>query len=247
MPFDLTSLDAPFAALKAYDWGGDAAPFKTIDDAVVAAYGDAALRADLEQRFATILGAGTSRAAKEYACRKLMMIGTAASVPALAALLGDADNSHMARFALARISGPEAAQALRDALGRVPGSLRIGMIESLGARADAASVPALTQLLASDPPVAAAAATALGHIHTPDALAALTAANPLAGSGVGRAVVDARLASADALLAAGKHAEAQAAYQTLADAVKGKPGAKAVELAAARGILACLDTLSAAS
>lgn len=247
MPFDLTSLDAPFAALKDYDWGGDAAPFKTIDDAVVAAHGDAALRADLEQRLTTILGAGTSRAAKEYACRKLMMIGTAASVPALAALLGDADNSHMARFALARISGPEAVQALRDALGRVPGSLRIGMIESLGARADAASVPALAQLLASDPPVAAAAATALGHIRTPEALAALAAANPLAGSGVGRAVVDARLASAEALLAAGKRAEAQAAYQTLADAVKGKPGAKAVELAAARGILACLDTLSAAS
>ncbi|MEI6240672.1 MAG: HEAT repeat domain-containing protein [Planctomycetia bacterium] len=247
MPFDLASLDAPFAALKAYDWGGDAAPFKAIDDAVVAAHGDAALRTDLEKRFALILGAGTSRAAKEYACRKVMMIGTAASVPALAALLGDADNSHMARFALEPIPAPEAAQALRAALGTAQGSLRIGMIESLGGRGDAASVPALARLLAGDPQVAAAAATALGHIRTPEAIAALSAADPLAGAGVGRAVVDARLASAEALLAAGKRAEAQGIYQTLAAAVKGKPGAKGVELAAARGLLACLDTLSAAS
>lgn len=247
MPFDHASLDAPFAALKAYDWGGDAGPFKTIDDAVVAAHGDGVLRADLEKRLAAILGAGTSRAAKEYACRKLMMIGTAASVPALAALLGVADNSHMARFALERMPAPEAAEALRDALGKVQGSMRIGMIESLGSRGDAMSVPALAQLLASDPAVAAAAATALGHIDTPEALAALSAANPLAASGVGRSVVDARLATAEALLAAGKRAEAQGIYQALADAVKGKPGTKAVELAAARGILACLDTLAAAS
>lgn len=247
MPFDPTSLDAPFAALKTYDWGADAAAFKTIDEAAIAAHGDPTLRADLEKRLAAILAAGTSRAAKEYACRKLMMIGTAASVPALATLLGDTDSSHMARFALERISGPEAAQALRDALGTVQGTLRIGMIESLGGRGDAASVPALAKLLAGDPPVAAAAATALGHIHTPEALAALTAADPLAGSGVGRAVVDARLASAEALLAAGKRGEAQAVYQSLADAVKGKPGAKAGELAAARGFLACLDTLTAAN
>jgi len=247
MPLDLASLDAPFAALAAYDWGGDATPFKAIDDAVVAAHGDSTLRTDLEKRFAPILGAGASRAAKEYACRKLMMIGTAASVPVLAALLGDADNSHMARFALERIPAPEAAQALRDALGTVPARLQIGMIESLGGRGDAASVPALARLLAGDQNVAVAAATALGHIHTPEALAALSSADPLAGAGVGRAVVDARLATAEALLAAGKRAEARNVYQSLADAVKGKPGAKGVELAATRGLLACLDTLAAAS
>ena len=148
MAFDLATLDAPFAALKAYDWGADAAPFKTIDDAVIAAHGDAALRGELEKRFAALLGAGTSRAAKEYVCRKLMMIGTAASVPALAALLADKDNSHMARFALERISGPEAIEAIRKALGSVPVDLKIGMISSLAARGDAACVPMLAGLLA---------------------------------------------------------------------------------------------------
>jgi hypothetical protein len=247
MAFDLATLDAPFAALKAYDWGADAAPFKTIDDAVIAAHGDAALRGELEKRFSAILGAGTSRAAKEYVCRKLMMIGTAASVSPLATLLADKDNSHMARFALERISGPEAADAIRKALGSVPGDLKFGMISSLAARHDAACVPMLAGLLAGDAKLAAAAAEALGTIHTPEALQALSAADPMAANGVGKAVVDARLACAEALLAAGKRTDALAVYKSLADVAKGKPEAKAVELAATRGILACLDTLAAAS
>ena len=43
MPFDTTTLDSPFAALAAFDWGADAAPLGVIDAAVVAAHGDAAL------------------------------------------------------------------------------------------------------------------------------------------------------------------------------------------------------------
>ena len=247
MAFDIATLDAPFAALKAYDWGADAGSFKTIDEAVIAAHGDPGLRAELEKRLGEVLGGGTSRAAREFACRKLMMIGTAASVPALAALLGDKDNSHMARFALERIGAPEAAAALRTALGELTGDLRIGMISSLASRRDTASVPALAGLLGGDAKTAAAAATALGTIRTPEALAALAAANPLAGGDVGRAVLDARLVCAEGLLAAGKRAEARAVYQTLVDAARGKPAAKAVELAATRGLLACLDASTAAN
>lgn len=246
MAFDTSTLDAPFAALAAYDWGADAGPFATIDKAVIAAHTDAALRADLEKRLGAILGAGPGRAAKEYACRKLMVIGTVASVPELAALLGDKDNSHMARFALERIDAPEAGAALRKALGDLAGDLKLGMISSLASRRDAASVPELAKLLAGDARLAAAAAEALGTIGTPEALAALTAADPLAAGGLGRAVVDARLACAERLLAAGKRAEAQAAYESLAVVARGKPAAKHVELAATRGILACLDASTAA-
>ena len=247
MAFDLSTLDAPFAALAAYNWGADAAPLAAIDKAVIAAHADQALRADLEKRLQAILGAGPSRAAKEYACRKLMMIGTAASVPALAALLGDKDNSHMARFALERIDAAEAGAALRAALDAVPGALKIGMISSLVGRRDAAAVPALAKLLTGDAPIATAAAEALGTIATPEALAALAAADPMAAGGLGRAIVDARLACAEKLLAAGKRAEAKAVYQALADAARGKTAAKHVELAATRGIVACLDTSVAAT
>lgn len=247
MPFDLTTLDEPFKALAAYDWGADAAPFKTIDAAVIAAHADKGLRAELEKRFAGLLGAGTSRAAKEYVCRKLMMIGTAASVPALAALLGDADNSHMARFALERISGPEAGAALNNALGTVSDALRVGMISSLAARRDKACVAGLTTFLKGTPLLAIPAANALGTIQSAEAVAALAAADPFAGEGVGAAVVNARLACAEGLLASGKRPDALALYQGLAKAAAGKPDAKAIELAATRGILACADAIAAAS
>jgi hypothetical protein len=242
MAFDLATLDAPFAALKSFDWGADAAPLVVIDDAVIAASADAALRGELEKRLGSILAAGASRAAKEYACRKLMLIGTAASVPALATLLADKDNSHMARFALQQIPAPEAGAALRTALGQVRGDLMIGMIASLAARGDVASVPALAPLLAADPQVAAAAAEALGRIGGPEATAALNAADPLTAGGVGRAVVDARLACAEFSLATGKRSEAMAIYQGLAGLAKGKPEAREIELAATRGLLACLDS-----
>lgn len=117
MAFDLNSLDAPFIALAGFDWGADADFFKSIDAAAVAAHGDASLRGELEKRFGALLAGSTSRATKEYVCRKLAMIGTGVSVPALAALLTDADNSHMARFALERIDTPEAAVALRKRAG----------------------------------------------------------------------------------------------------------------------------------
>jgi hypothetical protein len=247
MPFDLTTLDEPFKALAAYDWGADAAPFKTIDAAVIAAHADKTLRAELEKRFVALLGAGTSRAAREYVCRKLMMIGTAASVPALAALLGDSDNSHMARFALERIPGPEAGGALNTALATVSEPLKVGMISSLAARRDTACVMTLTTLLKGAPLLAIPAANALGSIHSAEAVQALAAADPFAGEGVGEAIVNARLACAEAFLAGGKRADALAIYQTLAKAAAGKADAKAVELAATRGILACADAVAAAS
>jgi hypothetical protein len=244
MSFDVASLDAPFAALKAYDWGADAASFATIDAAAIAAHADASLQAELEQRLTAILGPGASRAAKEYACRKLMMIGTAASVPALAALLGDKDNSHMARFALERIEALEAAEAMRGALAAAQGDLRIGIVGSLAKRRDVASVPAIAALLAADPKTAAAAAAALGMIASPEAIAALEKADPLAAAPLGPAVADARLACAEALLAGSKRPEAVAVYKSLAAAAAGKPAARLLELAATRGILACTDTTS---
>ncbi len=54
-----------------------------------------------------------------------MVIGTAESVPALAALLPDKDLSHMARYALERIpapgSGPGAARCAAEAQRRAEG------------------------------------------------------------------------------------------------------------------------------
>ncbi len=228
-------LDQAFEALKTYDWGADRAALNPIDDAVVASHGDASARGKLEARLTAVLQSGASRDAKDFVCRKLMIIGTASSVPALAALLADPDNSHMARFALERIPAPEAAQAMRDALAKLEGSLKIGVIGSLGVRGDATSVAALADLLGSaDAAIGQAAAYALGDIATSEAVAALASSKP-ADPATKRAVSDARLACAERLLAAGKKSEALAVYKSLAR--DDQP--KHVRLAGTRGMLAC--------
>ena len=170
-------LDRAFAALIGWNWGDDAAPLDPIDQAVVEAHGDPRLAADLETRLAAVLGAETSRAATEFACRRLSRVGTARSVPALAGLLPDPEGSHMARFALERISAPEAAEALRAALTSLDGPLQIGMISSLATRRDQASVPLLAALLAQES-TGPAAASALASIGTPEAVAVLARPSP---------------------------------------------------------------------
>lgn len=242
MATEPASLDAPFSALAAFDWGGDANALKPLDAAVVVAYGDATLTAELEKRFAAVLAGNASRAAKQYACRKLSIVGTVASVPALAALLADTDQSHMARYALERITAPEATAALRTALGLVDGNLQIGMLSSLAAKRDAASVPAIAALVVGDSAVAAAAAEALGIIATPEAAGALAAAQSTGLAA--EAVVDARLACAAVFLEAGKKPEARAIYEAIGKAVGDAPAThrgRAVRMACQRGLFATME------
>lgn len=228
-------LDQAFETLKTYDWGMDPKVLKPIDEAVVAAHGDAAARKQLEARLAAVLKTDAPRDAKDYVCRKLMIVGTADSVPALAELLPKQDDSHMARYALERIPAPEAAQALRDSLPKLAGALKIGVIGSLGVRRDGPSVPTLAALLAdADAAVARSAAYALGAIRSPEAAKALTESKSVSAEAK-QAVSDALLACAEGLLADGKKAEASSIYKRLT----GGDRPKHVRLAATRGVLAC--------
>jgi HEAT repeat protein len=232
---DKAAVDAAFEALKTYDWGTDRKPLIPLDEAVIATHGDAAARKELETRLAAVLKSGASRAAKDYACRKLTIIGTAESVPALAALLPDKDLSHMARYALERIPAPDAAAAMREALPKVSGAVKAGVAGSLGVRRDAASVSALAAALAdSDAVVASAAACALGNIGTAEAAKALGDFAKKAPAAVKTAVADGLLVCAERLLAGGNKAEALAIYKSLA----GEDQPKHVRLAATRGLLA---------
>ena len=221
------ALDKAFEALKTFEWGQDRNLVKPIDDAVVASHGDAGARKDLETRLVAVLAAGAPQAAKDFACRKLSLIGTAASAPALAGLLGDEKLSHMGRYALERMPCDEAVAAMRGALSKLGGKLKVGVINSLGVRRDAASTGALVALLKDgDKEVAAAAAAALGAIGSPEAAKALLP--------VHKAAPDACLVCAEQLLADGKKAEAKAIYTALAKA----DVPKHVRLAAMRGLLA---------
>ena len=231
---DTTAVDKAFDTLKTYDSGADRNLLNPIDEAAIATSGDAAARKDLEKRLLAVLTGGSSRSAKDFLCRTLGTIGTVQSVPALAALLPDKDLSHMARYALQRIPAPEAAAAMRGALPKLSGALKIGTIGSLGVRRDTGSVAALTGLLGdADKAVARTAAGALGTIGSPAAGKALGAAAKKAPDDVKPAVVDACLICADQLLADGKKPEAVALYKTLT----GEEQPKHVSLAARRGLL----------
>jgi HEAT repeat protein len=233
-------LDEAFATLKQYDWGSDMAPLAPIEDAIAASKDQADVRRDLEERLIATLQSVASRDAKDYVCRKLAIVGTAAAVPALESLLGDADQSHMARFALERLPAPEAAQALRDAVAKASNELKVGMISSLGSRRDAAAIPVLKGMLTgSDPSVARAAALALGAIGGVDAASVLQAAATSA-EGDKPVIIDALLACAEALLASRKQTEALAIYRSLA----ADNQTRLVRLAATRGILACTSQQS---
>jgi HEAT repeat protein len=140
----------------------------------------------------------------------------------------------MARFALERIPGDEADKALRDALAKVNGDQKIGVITSLGARRDDANVGSLSALLGeSDGKVAAAAAHALGAIRSAAAAGALAQAKPT-NDDARHAVTDASLACAESLLNLGKRAEATAIYKRFT----GEDQPRHVRLAATRGMLA---------
>lgn len=235
---DKAALDNALTALKSFDTGADLKILKPIDDAVIALQGDKAALEDLETKLVAMLPTDASRPAKDYVCRKLMRIGTAKSVPALAGLLADKDNSHMARYALERIPAPEAAKALQEALPKLNGTLKIGAISSLGARRDAASVPSLSALLGDDDKaIACAAACALGDIGNAEAAKVLVEASKKSSEGVKAAVADAALACAERLLADGKKTEALQVYK----AFMGEGQPKHVRMAATRGMLSVAE------
>jgi HEAT repeat protein len=179
---------------------------------------------------------------KDAACARLKNIGTAACVPALAALLTDDQLSHSARYALESMPIPEAGQALLNALGKTSGSNQVGIIHSLAMRHDSAAAPQLGALMASDDSeVAVAAAQALGRIGGPQAIPSLEAAASGSTGAVHRAQIDALLACAYRFLKDGmspvmnryEHQMASTIFQRIYDGEKGEDA----RLAAFRGLI----------
>ena len=142
-----------------------------------------------EGQLIAVLKSGAGHKDKSDACRELGRIGTAACVPALAALLTDEKLSHMARYGLEPIRCAAADVALRSALDQLKGRQLAGLVSTIGLRGDEKAVGALTGLLKdADASVAQEAARALGRIGGAEAAKGLQAA--LAGArGANRAAV----------------------------------------------------------
>ena len=230
-------LEQAFDALKTYDYGVDRHVLDPIDEGVVKTRNDPAAHKELESQLLAVLQSNAPRDARDYVCRQLRTMGTAASVPVLEKLLADAEMSHMARYALERIPDPKAGQALERQLGKLSGNLKVGVISSLGTRGQAGagkSVGLLRPLLNDpDDAVARAAAIALGRIGSVEADKALASAKPRPA--LVAVFADASMSCAEKLLAAGHAREAKAAYERL---LKNNPS-ELVRQAAERGLRAC--------
>src|SRR3954469_23021357 len=101
--------------------------------------------AGVEEKVLAVLPHATVDA-RNYLCRQLSVIGTAASVPALARMVGDPATADLACYALARIPDRSAAEALRSALPRASGTLRLSILNALGERRDRKAPGALAAM-----------------------------------------------------------------------------------------------------
>jgi len=165
---------------------------------------------------AVLQSADASLHDKALACKQLAVVGDESAVPVLASLLGDEKLSHYARFALEPIPGKAVDAALREALNTVQGRLKLGVINSIGARRDAEAIPVLKELLASEDSASAdAAASALARIGTPDSMGILIESLASAQGDRANSIADALVIGADVLRRDGNKEQAVAVYRAI--------------------------------
>jgi HEAT repeat protein len=225
-------MDKAMAALKTFDWSGNRDALEPILDAIVRAHSDPEALGRIETALLACLTGQTPRPGKEFICRQLAVMGSDRAVPVLGKLLVEAETADMARYALERLPGDAASQMLREALVKTKGTLRLGIVDSLGQRRDRGACQALAALLEGpDAALTQAAAAALGRIANGRARQALAAAKDRVPVTCRMSVLDAYLRCADALLARGRAAQAQAIYTELS----GPSMPRAIQIAAKRG------------
>jgi type 1 glutamine amidotransferase len=220
--------------VKAYDFGASRTALTKLSDQIRQAYGKADELKKIEKALNGVLKSDAKYAGKQYVCRELSIIGTDQSVPVLGSMLTDEKLSDMARYALERIPGKAADEALIKALGQAKGNAQIGIVNTLGERGCRAAASDIGKLTgSSNQLLAGAALSALGKIGGADAAAVLTKAKDSAPEKLKMVAYDACLKCADQMLAEGKKSEAKAIYNSLNKA--GVP--TLVRTAALRGII----------
>ena len=162
-----------------------------------------------EARLIAVVQSSATPVAKEDACLRLKLIGTAKAVPALATLLADEHLYQAACDVLETMPFVEAGEALRSSLKTTTPKPKAGAIHALGERQDRAALPDLAALLTDpDPLLATYSANAIGRIGGGEAVLVLRKALAAASDPVRSAIVDALLQCAVQLLAAGDRAGA---------------------------------------
>lgn len=211
------AVDAALKAVREYEFGKSRECLTTVSDAVREASASPKQRKAIEAKLLDVLAGPATADAKDFVCRQLSLIASEASVPALRDMIGDdVRMADMGRYALERIPGPAADDALLAALGKTSGGIKIGVINSLGVRKCAKAVPAVAALAGdSDAGIAAAALAALGKIANKEATAALAKAKGAVPASLQASWADAYLMCADQRSADGDKSGALKIYEEL--------------------------------
>jgi hypothetical protein len=206
------SLASILKDLQAYNTS-DVGPAMRLHAYVFAHKDDAAARKETEAALLKFVQGAPAPAGLMAACRSLSLIGGPDAVPILAALALKPETTDAARYALERIPGSEADQALLGALDKAAGDVRRGVVFSLGARKSAAAVPALGRLaVGKDAVIAVDAIKALGRIGGAEAVKVLGAALGKSPAAIKLDIASALLASAESAVAAGDKTAAVTIY-----------------------------------
>ena len=131
---DLNALDGRLSELAKWEYDQSREGARAITEIVVSAKGSPADIRQIEARLDRFLERDATLGGKDFVCKQLSLIGSAASVPVLSRLLIAPDTAEIARYALERIPGPEVDRALREALPKTSGRAQIGIINSSAPR-----------------------------------------------------------------------------------------------------------------
>jgi len=173
-------------------------------------------RAELEAALVKLLAPNSTFEARRFACQQLAVIGSDASVPALAKLLQDNETVGLACLAFGNRPSAKADQALRTALPAARDQGRLQIISALGNRRDAKAVTPLAKLAHdADAAVAEAAIRALGMIASKSACDVIAALRKEANPPFNNTLADASLRCAEALAKAGNRKAAAAICEEL--------------------------------
>jgi HEAT repeat protein len=201
-PAQTADIDDLLARVEKWDFDKNRDDVLAVSALVVSAQASPAQLRGIEKRFIAFLKSDASFAGKDFVCRELSVMGSEASVPVLSEMLSDVKTADMARYALERIPGPVVDQALRRVLAKSSDRTRIGIINTLGRRRDAGSVPALRPLASgTDQATAAAALFALAEIADQAAIRALGEAHAKSSGALHVTASEAYLRAADRLTA----------------------------------------------
>ncbi len=201
--------------LKSHQFGQNTEMLDFLRDAAARSQVDPETRKNFNAGLLDILQSNAPYAAKQFACRLLVLTATGEQASVLGTYLSDPHMSHMALYVLTHLQGPDVDQAMIQALTQTDGNTQLGIITALGNRKAVEAVDSLVALLESGQETTVSeAALALGRIGIRESAEALNNLTNRYPSTLPAKVADAILTCADNLMTEDPKA-AQAMYVSM--------------------------------